>query len=123
MHSYFSNKYQPYPTSDYAIFVAEVASTFNEILLMEKMLKEIEDLIYDRDRRNAFRTEYLLLTTKYLGSSRDRNRIHRLLQISKNREVKTRILNAETSAGKRITQFGGILFLSIPATKHANNKT
>ncbi len=43
MHSYHSNKYQPYPTSDYAIFVAEVASTFNEILLMEKTLNEIKD--------------------------------------------------------------------------------
>jgi oligoendopeptidase F len=43
MHSYFSNKYQPFPTADYAIFVAEVASTFNEILLMEKVLNEIED--------------------------------------------------------------------------------
>jgi len=43
MHSYYSNKNQPYPTADYAIFVAEVASTFNEALLMHKMLKEIKD--------------------------------------------------------------------------------
>jgi len=43
MHSYFSNKYQPYPTADYSIFVAEVASTFNEALLMNKMLSDIED--------------------------------------------------------------------------------
>lgn len=43
MHSYFANKYQPYPTADYSIFVAEVASTFNEILLKEKLLKTIND--------------------------------------------------------------------------------
>ncbi len=43
MHSYYSNKNQPYPTADYAIFVAEVASTFNEALLIDKMLKEIKD--------------------------------------------------------------------------------
>ncbi|MHC4632489.1 MAG: oligoendopeptidase F [Planctomycetota bacterium] len=43
MHSYYSNKNQPYPTADYSIFVAEVASTFNEALLMHKMLKEIKD--------------------------------------------------------------------------------
>jgi oligoendopeptidase F len=42
MHSYYSNKDQPYPTADYPIFVAEVASTFNEALLIEKMLKEIK---------------------------------------------------------------------------------
>jgi len=43
MHSYYSNKTQPYPTADYSIFVAEVASTFNEALLIDKMLKEIKD--------------------------------------------------------------------------------
>ncbi len=43
MHSYFSNKHQPYPTSHYSIFVAEVASTFNEALLMDYLLKTITD--------------------------------------------------------------------------------
>lgn len=43
LHSYYSNKNQPYALSDYSIFVAEVASTFNEVLLMDKMLKEIKD--------------------------------------------------------------------------------
>ena len=43
MHSYFSNKTQPYPLSSYTIFVAEVASTFNEALLMDYMLKQIKD--------------------------------------------------------------------------------
>lgn len=43
MHSYYSNKNQPYPTADYSIFVAEVASTFNEALLIHKMLEEIKE--------------------------------------------------------------------------------
>jgi len=43
MHSYYANKNQPYPTADYSIFVAEVASTFNEALLIHKMLEEIQD--------------------------------------------------------------------------------
>jgi oligoendopeptidase F len=43
MQSYFSNKTQPYPTANYPIFVAEVASTFNEALLIEHMLKNIKD--------------------------------------------------------------------------------
>lgn len=34
MHSLYSRRHQPYPTSDYSIFVAEVASTLNEQLLM-----------------------------------------------------------------------------------------
>jgi oligoendopeptidase F len=43
MHSYYANKTQPFPLADYAIFVAEVASTFNEALLMHKMLGDITD--------------------------------------------------------------------------------
>jgi oligoendopeptidase F len=43
MHSYLANAGQPYPTSQYSIFVAEVASTFNEALLMNYMLKSIKD--------------------------------------------------------------------------------
>jgi oligoendopeptidase F len=43
MHSYYSNKTQPYPTASYQTFVAEVASTFNEALLMDDMLKQIKD--------------------------------------------------------------------------------
>jgi len=43
MHSYYSNRTQPYATADYSTFVAEVASTFNEALLIDYMLKQIED--------------------------------------------------------------------------------
>ena len=43
MHSYLSNASQPYSTSQYSIFVAEVASTFNEALLLDYMLKTIKD--------------------------------------------------------------------------------
>lgn len=77
-------------------------------------LKEIEDVVYDRERLDAFRLEYLMLTDKYLADSRDKNRIHRLLQIAKNRNVKTRIVDAEMPAGKRISQFGGIFFFTMP---------
>ena len=43
MQSYFSNKTQPYPLAGYPIFVAEVASTFNESLLIDHMLKTVKD--------------------------------------------------------------------------------
>ncbi|MDI9433826.1 MAG: oligoendopeptidase F [Planctomycetota bacterium] len=43
MHSYYSNKNQPFPLADYSIFVAEVASTFNEALLIHKMLNDIQN--------------------------------------------------------------------------------
>ena len=38
VHSYFSRKYQPFVYGDYSIFLAEIASTTNEILLTEYLL-------------------------------------------------------------------------------------
>ncbi len=43
IHSYFSNRTQPYAKADYRIFVAEVASTVNEVLLLKHLLKTAED--------------------------------------------------------------------------------
>lgn len=43
MHSYYSNETQPYIYAEYKIFVAEVASTCNEILLMEYLLEHTTD--------------------------------------------------------------------------------
>jgi oligoendopeptidase F len=43
MQSYFSNKTQPYPLADYETFVAEVASTFNEVLLFNYMINKVQD--------------------------------------------------------------------------------
>ena len=43
LHSYHSVKHQPVSTSDYVIFVAEVASTCNEVLLMRHLLARTTD--------------------------------------------------------------------------------
>jgi len=40
LHSHLANRAQPYPTAGYSIFIAEVASTFNEALLLDRMLRE-----------------------------------------------------------------------------------
>jgi oligoendopeptidase F len=43
MHSHYSKKHQPYATHGYTIFVAEVASTLNEALLSQYLLKVHRD--------------------------------------------------------------------------------
>lgn len=43
LHSYLSNKNQPVVNAEYVIFVAEVASTCNEALLMQYLLKKTTD--------------------------------------------------------------------------------
>ena len=42
MHSYFSDTTQPYAAAQYRIFVAEIASTVNEMLLIKSLLKKAE---------------------------------------------------------------------------------
>jgi oligoendopeptidase F len=43
LHSYYTRSHQPFPYGDYTIFVAEVASTLNEALLTEHLLKTTTD--------------------------------------------------------------------------------
>lgn len=55
LHSYLSKKNQPPVYSDYVIFVAEVASTCNEVLLMKHLLSKTED-----KRQRAYLINYFL---------------------------------------------------------------
>lgn len=43
LHTYYSNANQPYAKADYRIFVAEVASTVNEILLLKYILSSTQE--------------------------------------------------------------------------------
>jgi oligoendopeptidase F len=55
VHSYYTRKTQPYPYGSYSIFVAEVASTCNEALLNDYLLKTIEE----EDKRLYLLNHYL----------------------------------------------------------------
>ena len=55
LHSYLSKEHQPAVYSDYVIFVAEVASTCNEVLLMKHLLSKTED-----KRSRAYLINYFL---------------------------------------------------------------
>lgn len=79
-------------------------------------LKEIEATICGHETNREFDNRYLLLTDKYLATVPDKRRIQRLLQIANNKKVKTRIVNSDTTAGKRISQFGGLILFE-PYTK------
>ena len=55
MHTYLADKAQPYPTHDYPIFIAEVASTLNENLLVHSMIAKAKS----DDERLALLGSYL----------------------------------------------------------------
>ncbi len=75
-------------------------------------LEEAENLILKRQKPGRPKPEYLLLTDRYLADSRAKNRLHRLMQIAQNKKVKTRVINAKSAAGQRLTQLGGIICLA-----------
>ena len=95
MHSYLSNAAQPFVTADYATFVAEIASTFNEALLLEHVLK------------NATADDERLL---YLGSALEglRGTFFRQAMFAEfEREVHTRVDKGEPLSGNKLTQIYG----------------
>ena len=98
MHSYLSNKGQPYPTANYATFVAEIASTCNEALLLDHMLK----IAKDDDER--------LL---YLGSALEtlRGTFYRQVMLAEfEREAHARVDKGEAMTGDKLTKvYAGII--------------
>jgi oligoendopeptidase F len=98
MHSYFANRTQPFATAGYAIFTAEIASTLNEALLLEHMLKTAKT---DDER---------LL---YLGSALEGLRatfFRQAMFAEFEREVHARVDRGEPMTGDKFTKvYGEIL--------------
>lgn len=87
-------------------------NTSNENEITVYSLEEAEDLILNKPKPSKPAPEYLMLTDKYLSNSREKSRLHRLMQIASNRNVKTRIVDSESVAGSRLTQLGGLVCLA-----------
>lgn len=95
MHSRLSNRNQPFATAAYAIFIAEIASTLNEALLLEHMLK----LAKTDDER--------LL---YLGSALEtlRGTFFRQTMFAEfERDVHARVDSGESLTGDKLTKIYG----------------
>lgn len=97
IHSHLANQAQPFVTADYATFVAEIASTLNEALLLEHMLKSSRS---DEER---------LL---YLGSALENLRgtfFRQAMFAEFEREVHARIGRGEPLTGPGLTRIYGDL--------------
>jgi oligoendopeptidase F len=95
MHSYLSNKTQPFVTADYPTFIAEIASTLNEALLLDNALKGAKS---DDER---------LL---YLGSALENLRatFYRQTMFAEfEREVHARVDKGESLTGEGFTRIYG----------------
>ncbi|MHA2037052.1 MAG: hypothetical protein ACW98X_11495 [Promethearchaeota archaeon] len=58
---------------------------------------------------NLPKPNYIILTEEYLNNPKNRKGIHRILQIAKNLEIKTKIVSFESEAGAIVEQFGGLV--------------
>jgi stalled ribosome rescue protein Dom34 len=81
-------------------------------------LEEIEDLVYGQ-QQHKLGAAHVVLTDRYFADTKRRGRILRLLQISKNMGIKTTVVNAETKAGLRLSQLGGLVCFGRPDRKKA----
>ncbi|MEE9379722.1 MAG: hypothetical protein V3V33_16980 [Candidatus Lokiarchaeia archaeon] len=59
---------------------------------------------------NLTKLNYIILTEEYLKNPKNRNKTHRILQIAKNLEIKTKIVSQESEAGAIVEQFGGLIY-------------
>lgn len=91
MHSYLSNKGQPFATASYATFIAEIASTANESLLLDHVLK----IAQNDDERLI-----------YLGSGLERLRnvfFGQTMLAEFEREAHARVTRGETLTADKLT--------------------
>jgi oligoendopeptidase F len=91
MHTYFADKAQPFVTSHYAIFVAEIASTFNEALLLQRVLKTAQN---DNER-----LYYLGYALEQLRSTYFRQAMFAEFE----RNIHARVDNGEPLTGQALT--------------------
>ncbi|HSN21054.1 MAG TPA: M3 family metallopeptidase, partial [Usitatibacter sp.] len=98
MHTWLADRAQPYPTSRYPIFIAEIASTLNEALLLDHVLKTAKD-----DDERLF----------YLGSALEglRGTFFRQAMFAEfERDVHARVDKGESLTGEKLTQiYDGLL--------------
>ncbi len=92
MHTHLASEAQPFPSADYDTFMAEVASTFNEALLLDHMLKEAKT---DEER------------LYYLGSALESLRgtfFRQAMFAEYERAIHERVENGEALTGDRLTE-------------------
>ena len=97
LHSVLANQAQPYPTSQYSIFVAEIASTLNETLLLDHMLK-----VADSDAEKLY---YLGSALENLRATFFRQTMFAEFELATHEKVE----KGESLTGDQLTQIYGDL--------------
>ena len=98
--------------------------TENLLQLLEKHLNSpsksdvvvysLEDVEYvvNYSTEGKTKPEFLMITDKFLANSRQKGRLNRLIQIAAAQRIKTRVVNSDLPAGKKLAQLGGIVLIA-----------
>jgi stalled ribosome rescue protein Dom34 len=95
------------------LILAELTKIINKNEKFSKILytwKEIDhELKLIKQNSKLPKPNYVILTEEYLKNPKNRNKTHRILQIAKNLEIKTKIVSEESEAGSIVEKFGGLV--------------
>ena len=95
------------------LILEELMKIINKNEKFSKILytwKEIEyELFLIKKNPNLPKPNYIILTEEYLKNQKNRNKIYQILQIAKNLEIKTKIVNQESESGAIVEGFGGLV--------------
>lgn len=89
IHSYYSDHAQPYPYAGYRIFVAEVASTCNEALLIHDLLKKAKDKEEKKYLINYFLDQFRATLYRQTMFAEFEQKVHRMGQEGKSLTAET----------------------------------
>ena len=95
------------------LIIEELTEVINKNEKFSKILytwREIDhELKLINQNPNLPKPNYITLTKEYLKNPKNRSKTHRILQIAKNLEIKTKIVSKESEAGAIVDKFGGLV--------------
>lgn len=96
------------------LILAELTRIINKNEKFSKVLytwREIDhELKLIKKNTNLPKPKYITLTEEYLKNPKNRIKTHRILQIARNLEIKTKIVSSESEAGIIVEKFGGMVY-------------
>ena len=95
------------------LILEELTEIINKNEKFSKILYTWREIDYElrqiKRNPNLPKPNYIILTEEYLQKPKNRNKTHRILQIAKNLEIKTKIVSEESEAGAIVEKFGGLV--------------
>jgi len=110
---YFKDIVEETSNQEALLILAELTEVIKKNEKFSKILytwREIDhELRLINQNPNLPKPNYIILTEEYLKNPKNRNKTHRILQIAKNLEIKTKIVSQESEAGISVEKFGGLV--------------